>query len=130
MPKSLSVNQSAAYRELSQSCSARQSADIPEFCPLCGQTGANCWLRAPDRFHGRSELYELARCPSCSLVWLRNPPTPSEMGKHYGSDYDKTIARGGADPNHWRGRRDELLRHKPGGAVLDLGCGSGGFLAN
>jgi SAM-dependent methyltransferase len=51
------------------------------------------------------------------------------MGRHYGAAYDRTITGGGADPNHWNGRRDQILLHKSGGAVLDLGCSSGGFLA-
>jgi 2-polyprenyl-3-methyl-5-hydroxy-6-metoxy-1,4-benzoquinol methylase len=102
----------------------------PEHCPGCGHTGAENWLRAPDRFHGRPQLYQLVRCPGCSLVWLANPPSPEEMGYHYGPDYDKAIAGTGEDPNHWRGRRDALLRYKSGGAILDLGCSSGGFLTS
>ncbi len=99
-------------------------------CPVCGHTGAEKWLQAPDRFHGRPQLYQLLRCRACSLVWLVNPPPPEEMGYHYGPDYDRAIAGGGDDLNHWRGRRDTLLRYKSGGAILDLGCSSGGFLAS
>lgn len=97
-------------------------------CPLCGEEGRR-FLSAPDRFHGRSQLYHLVRCTSCTLVWLDSPPAPSEMGCHYGPAYDRTIAAGGADPEHWKWRRDQLLRYKSGGAILDLGCSSGGFLA-
>lgn len=50
------------------------------------------------------------------------------MGNHYGEDYDRAIAGGGEDPDHWTGKRDVVLRYKSGGAVLDLGCSSGGFL--
>lgn len=70
------------------------------------------------------------RCPSCSLVWLDNPPSPEEMGQHYGEDYDRWIGGAGEDPNHWRERRDVLLQHKSGGAILDLGCSAGGFLTS
>jgi SAM-dependent methyltransferase len=52
------------------------------------------------------------------------------MGRHYGAEYDRAIASGGADAGHWNWRRDQLLRHKSGGAILDLGCSSGGFLAS
>ena len=52
------------------------------------------------------------------------------MGRHYGSDYDRAISNGGEDPGHWKWRRDQLLGYKPGGAILDLGCSSGGFLAS
>jgi SAM-dependent methyltransferase len=84
-------------------------------------------LRAPDRFHGRTELYQLTRCSACSLVWLENPPPPNEMWKHYGADYDKAISGGGEDPDHWTGKRDVVLRYKSGGAILDLVCSSVGF---
>jgi SAM-dependent methyltransferase len=96
-------------------------------CPACHGKSAKL-LQAPDRFHGRTEVYQLMRCPSCSLVWLENPPRPEEMGSHYGADYDRAIAGGGEDPDHWKGKRDVVLRYKSGGAVLDLGCSSGGFL--
>jgi SAM-dependent methyltransferase len=104
--------------------------ESPERCPACGHDGVETWLRAPDRFHGRPQLYQLMHCRSCSLVWLANPPSPEEMGYHYGADYDRAIAGAGEDPNHWRGRRDTLLRYKSGGAILDLGCSSGGFLSS
>ncbi|MHB8639937.1 MAG: class I SAM-dependent methyltransferase [Candidatus Acidiferrales bacterium] len=51
------------------------------------------------------------------------------MGRHYGEDYDRAIARASQNSRHWIGRRDTLLRHKSGGAILDLGCGSGSFLS-
>ena len=129
MPKSSPLNQAAEPQKPPNSHTVGQGADVLELCPVCGQSGLKKWLAAPDRFHGRSELYQLLRCPSCSLVWLHNPPTPAEMGQHYGVDYDRAITSGGEDPEHWNWRRDELLRQKSGGAVLDLGCSSGGFLA-
>ena len=49
--------------------------------------------------------------------------------QHYGRDYDRAIANAAKAPDHWFDPRDELLRHKSGGAVLDLGCASGGFLS-
>ena len=52
------------------------------------------------------------------------------MGYHYGPLYDRAIAGAGEDPNHWLERRDTIMRYKSGGAVLDLGCSSGGFLAS
>jgi SAM-dependent methyltransferase len=64
------------------------------------------------------------------MVWLDEPPSKAEMGLHYGPDYDFTISTAAKAPDHWFGRRDELLRLKPGGgAVLDLGCATGGFLS-
>ena len=97
-------------------------------CPMCAATRTTILLTAPDRFHGRDTQYNLLRCPSCSLVWLDAPPSPSQMGEHYGADYDRTIATAKKAPSHWFPRR-ELLRHKSGGSVSDLGCAAGGFLS-
>jgi SAM-dependent methyltransferase len=106
-----------------------QSDRVSMFCPVCGQSRAQNWLQAPDRFHGRRKPYGLLRCPACLLVWLENPPLPEEMGGHYGKAYDRLIADGGAASAHWKGRRDQILSLKSRGAILDLGCSSGGFLA-
>jgi SAM-dependent methyltransferase len=98
-------------------------------CPICRQTSAREWLRAPDRFHGRREQYTLLRCPVCSLVWLRNPPLPAEMHEHYTDSYDKLISAAGENsPHRWGFRREALARVKQSGALLDLGCSSGAFL--
>ena len=107
---------------------AERTISTATFCPTCGQSEIVVCLRAPDRFHGRKDLYELVRCLSCDLVWLKDAPPPREMGAHYGTDYDRAIAAGGADPNHWTERRDLLTSYKSGGSILDLGCSSGGFL--
>ena len=68
---------------------------VRRLCPICGQAGAKAWLRAPDRFHGKHEKYTLVRCPGCSLVWLSNPPKPSEMHLHYTDAYHKLISAAG-----------------------------------
>src|ERR1700729_1145338 len=98
-------------------------------CVVCGNKQVLRELGAPDRFHGRTQLYQLVRCPSCSLVWLENPPRPDEMDQHYGQDYDRKIAAAGeSSPGRWWERRKTLNLHKQGGAILDLGCSSGSFL--
>jgi SAM-dependent methyltransferase len=100
-----------------------------ESCPVCGQPGADMWLRAPDRFHGRQEIYTLLRCRACSLVWLSHPPTPSEMYLHYTDAYHKLISEAGQNsPERWRGRKATVLLYKQSGSLLDLGCSSGAFL--
>jgi SAM-dependent methyltransferase len=97
-------------------------------CPVCGG-GMRPFLAAPDRFHGRTELYQLVECSSCSYVWQQNPPPLERMGEHYGEDYDRSVAAAGEEPNRWRSRWETLAQHKSGGALLDLGCSAGGFLA-
>jgi SAM-dependent methyltransferase len=102
----------------------------PEPCPICGQDGAQDWLQAPDRLHGRQEKYTLVRCPACSLVWLNNPPKPAEMHLHYTDAYNKLISAGGENsPARWGFRKEALAQYKQSGTLLDLGCSSGSFLA-
>lgn len=102
--------------------------ESPE-CPICGAPNPLKWLEGPDRFNGKKTVYELLRCSACSMVWLNEPPSKTEMGMHYGSDYDRTIAKASQASDHWLPRRDELSRLMSGGAILDMGCGSGGFLS-
>lgn len=98
-------------------------------CPVCGHKETSLFLEAPDRFHGRSQVYQLRRCGACSLVWLHNPPRPQEMAEHYSQDYDRKIAAAGeSSPQRWRDRRETLVRYKQRGTILDLGCSSGSFL--
>ncbi|MGA8765327.1 MAG: class I SAM-dependent methyltransferase, partial [Candidatus Sulfotelmatobacter sp.] len=52
------------------------------------------------------------------------------MGFHYGEDYHKAIVLGGEQSaaERWHGHRERISRYKQGGAILDIGCSSGGFL--
>ena len=102
-----------------------------EACPLCGQTGAQEWLNAPDRLHGRRQNYTLVRCSACSVVWLTHPPRPEEMHHHYTDAYHKLIsAAGETSPRRWERHKKQLGQYKQSGAILDLGCSSGAFLAS
>jgi SAM-dependent methyltransferase len=101
----------------------------PEPCVVCGRRGAQKWLRAPDRLHGRREEYTLVRCPACMLVWLNSPPRPEEMHLHYTDAYDRLIsASGNKTSNRWKQRKETLAEYKQSGTLLDLGCSSGSFL--
>jgi SAM-dependent methyltransferase len=116
--------------ELTSEGHVRTGAISTAHCPICGQTGSLECLSGPDRLHGRQDEYRLARCQSCSLVWLSNPPKPSEMHLHYTDAYHKLISAGGQNsPTRWRFRKEALAQHKrSSGALLDLGCSSGAFL--
>jgi SAM-dependent methyltransferase len=69
------------------------------------------------------------RCGACALVWLGDDLTVADFAAAYGSEYDAAIAEAGKKPSHWEERRRTLLRYRDGGGLLDLGCGSGAFLA-
>jgi 2-polyprenyl-3-methyl-5-hydroxy-6-metoxy-1,4-benzoquinol methylase len=100
-------------------------------CAACGSDDARELLCAPDHFNGLRRSYALLRCPHCALVWLQNSPSPSDMPQHYGSEYDAFIktATDSESGEHWRNVTTTLQRFKRGGALLDLGCGCGSFLA-
>lgn len=98
-------------------------------CPVCGCRGA-LFLRAPDRFHRRSRLYELFRWCSSGLVWLRDPPRPEEAAYHYGTEYHMTMATSGERdvPRRWKLPMRRVHQVSTGGDLLDIGCSPGGFL--
>jgi SAM-dependent methyltransferase len=51
------------------------------------------------------------------------------MHLHYTDDYHRLISAAGENsPERWRDRKQTLTRYKQFGAILDLGCSSGGFL--
>jgi 2-polyprenyl-3-methyl-5-hydroxy-6-metoxy-1,4-benzoquinol methylase len=98
-------------------------------CPSCQGANVAVVLTAPDRFHARPDVYRLMRCSDCSYVWLKEPPKPEEMGRHYGALYDSFIARAGEhSPGRWQSRQKAIFPHKQRGDLLDLGCSSGSFL--
>jgi len=100
------------------------------FCPLCGECSDNVWLRTPDRFNLRTKVYCLLKCPSCSLVWLKDPPKPDSMAIHYGKKYHSEIITSGENgaSRRWREHITTLRRFKAPGQILDIGCSSGAFL--
>jgi SAM-dependent methyltransferase len=103
----------------------------PTMCPICGSTQISPLLTAPDRFHLRKVIYSLVSCSFCSGVWLSSPPKPAEMGLHYSEDYHKGIvaAGEGSAASRWKDQVKLISQHKRGGAILDIGCSSGGFLS-
>ena len=100
-------------------------------CPLCGGGPLSEMLVAPDRFHLRTEMYRLVRCSCCSGVTLASPPAPAEMGRHYTEDYHNAIvvAGEGSAAKRWKDQVKMIARYRTGGALLDIGCSSGGFLS-
>ena len=70
------------------------------------------------------------RCSSCTYVWLDGPPRPEEMPLHYDEDYHRAIVTAGekSAEGRWRMQRERISQYKKSGALLDIGCSSGGFL--
>jgi 2-polyprenyl-3-methyl-5-hydroxy-6-metoxy-1,4-benzoquinol methylase len=103
---------------------------VSSACPGCGALESKHLLSAPDRYHGRRQLFHLVQCTRCTLVWQEGAPGPEEIGKHYGPLYDRAIAAAGENsPGRWRHRIDTLRQYRQSGAILDLGCSAGSFLS-
>lgn len=104
-------------------------------CALCGDDDAELLFVGHDRLHGAPGEFNVVRCRACSLVYLDPRPTWDEMRKFYPEDYaphsfkrtfsplQRLIRRGG-----FRRKRQLVQRRKLGGALLDVGCATGGFL--
>jgi SAM-dependent methyltransferase len=94
----------------------------PDACPLCGTRRGTRLVLAADA--------PLVRCPSCHLLY-RDPLPAEDVHSHYDDVYHQ-----GALSDHIDRRRRELFRgflaEVPpfgGRRLLDVGCGSGEFLA-
>lgn len=98
-------------------------------CPICESIQTSPWLSAPDRFHSRNRTYPLQRCGICSYIWQLEPPAREDMGNHYSHGYHRTITRAGENTaGRWETHRNQILKYKQAGAILDIGCSSGAFL--
>jgi 2-polyprenyl-3-methyl-5-hydroxy-6-metoxy-1,4-benzoquinol methylase len=93
-------------------------------CPVCGEPAATPYF-------GKREL-QLVRCVRCSMIYANPVPVEMATGNFYdraGGEY-LTPEKIESDYADVRFERElKLFRsHCPRGAVLDVGCSSGGFL--
>jgi 2-polyprenyl-3-methyl-5-hydroxy-6-metoxy-1,4-benzoquinol methylase len=91
-------------------------------CPLCNRPG----LVIIDR------NINLCRCNGCGLV-LDNPrPTIEALQAYYSGEdkYDHWIANEALRDRLWSRRLAKILRRRSGGSLLDVGAGTGQFLAH
>lgn len=122
-------------------------------CYLCGAYGNILYRDMVDRHFGASGKWNLVKCfnPQCGLLWLNPMPLEDEIGKAYQNYFTHDSRVGCSQRNGimwntaWstyrillrltgigpeRGRRKRMyLDGIPPGRLLDVGCGSGQFLA-
>lgn len=99
-------------------------------CVLCGSTAAP----RPELSHPEGRL---VRCPGCGLVHVDPLPAPEEARRLYGESYYRDPVRGYLDyeadeaafRREFRRRLRLLIRVRPRGRLLEVGCATGGFLA-
>lgn len=106
-------------------------------CPLCGAAGDRDFFHAPGD-DGRD--YRLGKCAACGLVYTNPRPDAAGIGRFYPADYSPYQPPRKVRAGFLRGLRTRLgLRGektltdrvpvRPGGVLLDYGCGSGWYAA-
>ncbi len=111
--------------------------EIDIVCGVCGAGDARSLYRVTDKFTGES--FTVAEC-GCGHAYLTDPPVSADMHKYYPSEYSwrEDLTTPGAIVrlirrlekwyryNYIKGENKRIYRLKPGGgAVLDIGCGTG-----
>lgn len=108
-------------------------------CPLCSSDQISFYLRCTDFFLS-GESYDLFTCESCGFVFTQDRPDDKDIGKYYDSqEYASHYASKDLLNLYYRISRSIMLRIKSSfirritgikrGCLLDIGSGSGNFLA-
>lgn len=112
-------------------------------CPICGDNAdSSLWLTCGDRLsEPRLKNYRIVRCSGCGLGFLNPRPDAATIGNSYREEgYDPFLSL--SQPRSLTERIYRLARRwtlgwkrrltvrlvQPGGAVLDVGCGTGEYL--
>lgn len=103
-------------------------------CNLCGSRNSQFFLERRDRFGDQAFSY--VKCSECDLIYLNPRPHPSEILRYYPEGYEAYAHRPDpeAAPRSHHARAMGILRrvverHAKPGALLDVGCATGDFLA-
>lgn len=110
-------------------------------CPICHSKKQTDLFKVPDRFKLQDgDIFQLVSCEQCELVFLNPRPKPDTISQFYQNvEYQPflstqkklsifeqlyTLIRTFANKNKFR----KILKLKPPGRILDIGCGTGEFL--
>jgi 2-polyprenyl-3-methyl-5-hydroxy-6-metoxy-1,4-benzoquinol methylase len=109
-------------------------------CPNCGNANISFVLSAKD-YTVSDESFEIWECGNCTLRFTQNVPGSEEIGKYYQSENyisHSDTAKGFINNLYHKVRKHTLIQKrkliikttgKSTGNILDLGCGTGAFLA-
>lgn len=107
-------------------------------CPICDHNHFDVWMEVADYFL-TNENFSLVKCRQCGFI-LTNPyPTKAEIERYYHSDeyYSHPNKRKGLISKVYEMVKLRNVKYKfrvatsglERGRILDIGCGSGDFLA-
>lgn len=108
-------------------------------CDICGDDKHTPIFFGPDRLTGMPGQFQIVQCSSCGTL-RQNPRLPWQHLKHYYPDEDYSAYQPANMKNESALRRNISLhgvrkklraveKVQPGGHILDIGCGTGTFLA-
>lgn len=99
------------------------------FCPSCKQKAA-FYFRAKDWNRRLSnERFDYYRCPACKHIFLS--PIPDNLGEYYPQTYynlTNTVTELAESAKPEQYKVDIVRRFAPGGRLLEIGPGAGGFV--
>lgn len=107
-------------------------------CLLCGHNERRCRFEGSDRLYGGPGSFSLVECVRCGFLYLSPRPSPEEIHQYYPTRYasyqpavyeERSLVRCVDRIVGLRQRCDAVVRHKRSGRLLDVGCGTGDFLA-
>jgi 2-polyprenyl-3-methyl-5-hydroxy-6-metoxy-1,4-benzoquinol methylase len=109
-------------------------------CLFSHQAPPELAFEVPDRLGEAGELFRILRCSGCGLLYLSPRPEITEIGQYYPfEEYQQEFSQAVEDEtSRWRrwNRRYSLAKLSrfvntvaAGGRLLDVGCGTGNFLA-
>lgn len=113
---------------------------VYESCPNCGNTNIAFVLSAKD-YTVSGELFKIWECKNCTLRFTQNVPGKEEISKYYQSENyisHSDTSKGFINSLYHIVRKRTLIQKKKliikatgkgTGKILDLGCGTGAFLA-
>lgn len=98
------------------------------YCAYCKEESA-LYFRTRDLNRGLSEeAFDYFRCPACELIFLS--PIPANLGHYYPQSYytlPQSVADLAAAARPEQYKVEIVRRFMPGGRLLEIGPGSGGF---
>jgi len=117
-------------------------------CPACGSEGRVIHDKQRDQLFEAPGIWSIRQCTgaACGLAWIDPMPEAGDIGKFYSSYYTHSAGEGAAPVASpglaksilaaiFPGRRLQFLSSlmhfgdRPPGRMLEVGCGSGRFLA-